>query len=100
MSTGYCGTVEMLSTRDADNKHYKHVMATMGYRCIAEHFHFKQYQQLVSALDELICCNQVLQRKILFGLQQSYNKFFHPLNFCSVAIVLQLITYWQKFPVV
>ena len=31
ISTGYCGTVEMLSARDADNKHDKHAVATMGH---------------------------------------------------------------------
>ena len=37
VSTGYCGTVEMLSTRDADNKHDKHAVTAMGYTCISEH---------------------------------------------------------------
>ena len=43
MSTGYCGTVEMLSTRDVDTKHDEHAVATMGYRCIAGHLPLQQY---------------------------------------------------------
>ena len=50
VSTGYCGTVEMLSTRDADNKHDKHAMATTGYRCIAEHFPLRTISTIYGGL--------------------------------------------------